>query len=284
MNFSNEEITRGHQIFGLQEDYRGYAYFDSVFVRGKQAEGEEGEKEVEKDWSSFGIVDMSVMKEIVHKKSLMKSSRFAGKVDDNRVSKKSDSINLDYSENLNDISGNYEIPSEIQKVRRKSQQDLIQCYTSLSSDSEAHSARAKPRFDIEMKRALRLLKKFYKKLFKSDNYKIVQRRYVNCDTYRVSISMKSMLLSIFPQELVTDDLAYYTIGILGIKKPSEFHCREQTRREIKEFRKTINRFTQKQLLIAMQSDSLKVLVRLCISCFDDHSASILQQALDLEPE
>ncbi|CAI2378482.1 unnamed protein product [Moneuplotes crassus] len=151
---------------------------------------------------------------------------------------------------------------------------------SFASVVKKSTSRKRVRADAEIKRALRLVKKHLKKLFKSKNSKIIQKRYVNCTPYQIYERMRLTLQSIISEELLADDLVYYAIGILSLKKPSELDCKQKVKKEISDFDETITKFTYKKLENTMQSNSLRVLLRYMTSQTDEATVETLEHMLD----
>ncbi|CAI2362054.1 unnamed protein product [Moneuplotes crassus] len=109
----------------------------------------------------------------------------------------------------------------------------------------SNSSKEKTRGDMEVKKAFRLIRKFYKNLFKSNNSEIVRKRYTNCDSSQLFLGMRNMLQTIMPDDLITDDIVHYTIGILGIIKKHKLECSEALKQEVADFLETSRHFTIK---------------------------------------
>lgn len=89
------------------------------------------------------------------------------------------------------------------------------------SDSSGKAAPDYNRKDIVYKAAVRLLKRFYKNIFKNKNLEIVKRRYVNCTSEQIFARMKETLEQFLPEEEITPDLVQFTMGITCVVKPKK---------------------------------------------------------------
>ncbi|CAI2373660.1 unnamed protein product [Moneuplotes crassus] len=152
----------------------------------------------------------------------------------------------------------------------------------LPSDTKISAPRRRVRADAKLKKALRFAKNHIKKLFKAKNSKIIHKRYVNCTLEEMYVRMRLTLQSIISEELLVDDLVYYTIGILNLKKPTKLDCKKKVKGEILMFNETLKKFTYRKLEETMQSSSLRVLLRYIISQADESIAETLEHLLDAE--
>ncbi|CAI2372945.1 unnamed protein product [Moneuplotes crassus] len=140
----------------------------------------------------------------------------------------------------------------------------------------------KQRSDSKIKSALRFIKRFIKKFFKTMNSQIIERRYVNCSPIKIFETMRSTLSNIVSEELLVDDLVYFTIGILKIKKPFQLDCKQTIRKEISDFIEMSANFTYKKMQRALQSNYLRVLCRSILPQVDRSIAETLEQVLNFE--
>ncbi|CAI2376569.1 unnamed protein product [Moneuplotes crassus] len=182
------------------------------------------------------------------------------------------------TENINQLSTAYSEKESAKETYPKAF-NITKCCQQLGKPI---NSRPKFRPDAEMKKALISVKKFIKRLFKSMNSEIIQRRYINCSISQIFVSMRHTLLNVIPEELLADDLVYYTVGILSIKKPSDLDCKQKIKREIFDFIETNKRFTNKKFKKTIQSNSLRILCRYMIPQVDESTAGILRQALDFD--
>lgn len=72
--------------------------------------------------------------------------------------------------------------------------------TACASEFFTKCVKGTGRKDVAYKSAIRLLKRFYKNIFKNKNLEIVKRRYVNCSQETIFSTMKSTLAEILPEE------------------------------------------------------------------------------------
>ncbi|CAI2362314.1 unnamed protein product [Moneuplotes crassus] len=141
----------------------------------------------------------------------------------------------------------------------------------------SNSSKEKTRGDMEVKKAFRLIRKFYKNFFKSNNSEIVRKRYTNCDSSQLFIGMRNMLQIIMPDDLITDDIVHYTIGILGIIKKHKLECSEALKQEVADFLETSRHFTIKKLKFLLKSKRLQTLCRAFITQNNGPMTQILQK-------
>ncbi|CAI2361758.1 unnamed protein product [Moneuplotes crassus] len=243
-------------------------------------------KEAEQDWSSFGIINSSLLLQKWTQEGLIS-------IDEDK-SKLTSVNNEDYlKEAGNENQSNSQIKSKVYKkdhsitelaneILKGDQQCVFNFNknTQVSHKLETHKKRE--RADAKIKKALRFTKNYIKKLFKSMNPMIAHKRYVNCSAMKIFGRMKLTLSSILSEDLLADDLVYYTIGILGLKKSSHLNCKQKIKREISDFLGTNRTFTYKKLKKTLQSSSFRVLCRYMISQADETIVESLEQVLDLE--
>ncbi|CAI2367764.1 unnamed protein product [Moneuplotes crassus] len=130
-----------------------------------------------------------------------------------------------------------------------------------SSPKQKKSPKMRGRLDIKKKKALRDVRKFYKDSFKSKNVEIMKQRYINCSFEMIFEGTQWTLMDAIPQEFVTDELVYYTIGILGIKKLSEINCSNKLKNEISQYFEAVRRFTLRSFNFTIKSDNFVTLCR-----------------------
>lgn len=115
------------------------------------------------------------------------------------------------------------------------------------------------RTDIIFKSSLRLVRNKLRSLFKSQNKSIVKLRYVNCRTKKIFKHMKETLSQVLPQELISDSLIYYWIGILKLKDFKRISCPDSVKQEIQKFLWWVSKFTKTKFHLVMDSEYYKVL-------------------------
>ncbi|CAI2382449.1 unnamed protein product [Moneuplotes crassus] len=117
------------------------------------------------------------------------------------------------------------------------------------------------RSDTVHKSALRRFKRFYKKLFKTQNISIVKKRYANCKVRLLFNKMLKTLKTIIPEECITDDVIYLAMGIIGLKDPSALPCSPTVLQEILDIVDCARRFSKKKYESCLRSESFKVLLQ-----------------------
>ncbi|CAI2364947.1 unnamed protein product [Moneuplotes crassus] len=172
-------------------------------------------------------------------------------------------------------------PIELNSQTPISKEETKDCCTSPKSKSLKKKAarRTRPRADLCLKKTLRDVKKFYVQLFKAQNPEIVKRRYVNCKIEMVFENMQWTLMDLMPSDLITDDLVYYSIGILSIKSLDDLDCSKSVKIEISTYLATIRNFTIKGFNEVMKSTLFRSLCVPVILQGDKESARILQDKL-----
>lgn len=116
------------------------------------------------------------------------------------------------------------------------------------------------RKDLFYKSALRKLRRFYKSIFKAQNLDVVRRRYINCSTEYLYESMLLTLQSMISEEYLTEDLVYFTIGITGLRKPSDLPCTLHIRQEISEIVNWASTFSVIKFQRWLSSESFQTLL------------------------
>ncbi len=74
------------------------------------------------------------------------------------------------------------------------------------------------REDVIYKASIRMMRKFYRDLFKKENRRIVRKRYVNCRPSQIFQKLKSTLSDKIPEAQLTKEVVYFTMGITNLKK------------------------------------------------------------------
>ncbi|CAI2382950.1 unnamed protein product [Moneuplotes crassus] len=133
------------------------------------------------------------------------------------------------------------------------------------------------RRDVVYKSALRKLRRFFKNIFKTQNLDIVGRRYINCRIGYLYQKMYQTLTTVIPEGYITDELVYFTMGIAGIRKPSELPCSNQIRQEIKAIMSCASTFSQKKYQRCLRSESFQTLIQ---NASETQGASWAREVLD----
>ncbi|CAI2376019.1 unnamed protein product [Moneuplotes crassus] len=158
---------------------------------------------------------------------------------------------------------------------------LIFSPPTLSDNQSCH--KLKPvRKDVRLKPLLRMVRKYFRDIFKSQNAKIVRKRYINCRANEISLCMEALLAELFPQLEITEDLIYYTMGILNLRTIQRLSCNQSVKDEISDFQLCCKKFSQKRLTKAMQSKSLKVLCGYLVENCEDPKMDALREELGSE--
>ncbi|CAI2386211.1 unnamed protein product [Moneuplotes crassus] len=260
------------------QNSRSCNYYGNVFMT---SIGQEKDREMMQDWSAFGIIDPLLLRKTLNQalKSYPEKTQFGkGNLNGMNIPQ------LAYDQNELEINDSpLNSSSEMEMKAQDQQKENSNNQRSYKKNRRAKRGRkAKPRLDAEIKQALRFVKKFMKKLFRSLNIKITNERYINCTPMQIFEAMKTTLITIIPGDLLAGDLVYYTVGILNLKKPSELGCKQKIKKEISIFKETSSNFTYKRLKKSMQSSSLRILCRFILSQASDHIGVALRKALKIE--
>ncbi|CAI2379974.1 unnamed protein product [Moneuplotes crassus] len=137
----------------------------------------------------------------------------------------------------------------------------------------------KRRKDIEYKFILRLLRKFYKNLFKQDHSRIVARRFINCRIHEVLPKVRATLQGRISEALITDRLITFTIGMIGLKKPTDLDCSDSLKSEVANFLECLRSFSHDKIQKALHSTSLRVLCEYFLDNCDCPQTSYLREDL-----
>jgi len=60
-------------------------------------------------------------------------------------------------------------------------------------------------------------------------------------------------------ENVTEDLVYYTIGILNIKESNDLPCSDEVKAQIEDFLLCVRKFSKKKYITVFKSQNFRVL-------------------------
>ncbi|CAI2369717.1 unnamed protein product [Moneuplotes crassus] len=135
------------------------------------------------------------------------------------------------------------------------------------------------RRDVAYKSAIRLLRTFYRNLFKIQNPDIVQKTYQKSTLEHVYERVHAMLAELIPPESFTRDLVYYTIGMVGIKKASELPCCWGIKTQITTFQRCTKKFSRIRFDNALESENLRTLARCLVQELDDARVNIFIEEL-----
>ncbi|CAI2382405.1 unnamed protein product [Moneuplotes crassus] len=156
----------------------------------------------------------------------------------------------------------------------------IQTHSTPTISENTSSRKLKPaRKDVLQKPLLRMVRRYFRDIFKSQNTKIVRKRYINCRAKEISLCMKHLLSELFPQLEITEDLIYYTMGILNLRTIQRLSCSRSVKDEISDFQLCCKKFSQKRLTKAMQSKSLRVLCGYLVENCEDPKMETLREEL-----
>ncbi|CAI2363510.1 unnamed protein product [Moneuplotes crassus] len=135
------------------------------------------------------------------------------------------------------------------------------------------------RRDVAYKSAIRLLRKFYRDIFKTQNPDIIQKTYQKSTLEHVYERVHAMMAELIPPESFTRDLVYYTIGMVGIKKASELPCCWAIKTQITTFQRCTRQFSRTRFDNALESENLKTLARCLVQELDDPRVNIFIEEL-----
>ncbi|CAI2374185.1 unnamed protein product [Moneuplotes crassus] len=132
------------------------------------------------------------------------------------------------------------------------------------------------RRDVAYKSALRLVKRYFKNTYKNHILDISEKRQKTLSIDAVCTMMHNILSSLIPYEFLTMDLAYYTIGITGIRNTSALPCSSLIQNEISSFQVCASTFSQQKFLRALDSESLITLCCYITQKSNDPRLSVLR--------
>ncbi|CAI2385046.1 unnamed protein product [Moneuplotes crassus] len=153
------------------------------------------------------------------------------------------------------------------------------CCTPTIPNKSSRSMKASKRRDVAYKSAIRLLRRFFKNTFKQKNKDIVKRRYYNCTMEYIYARVYDMLEELIPQEDLTKELVYYTIGIIDIRKDSESSYSNAIKRQITALKDCRQQFSRSRFNKAFMSKSLRALARCLVQNHGDPRVSIFKEEL-----
>ncbi|CAI2384577.1 unnamed protein product [Moneuplotes crassus] len=124
--------------------------------------------------------------------------------------------------------------------------------------------------------ALRFLRKFFLKFYKSRNKSIIRKRYVNCLPTEISESVEATLKQLLAADIVTKDLVDYTKGILGLRDSIRMKSKAGIKQQVLIFQDTARNFSTSKFKQAMNSACLQTLCRCLAENSDDPRAQDLE--------
>ena len=166
------------------------------------------------------------------------------------------------------------------EVKSENQKEEISLYEPSSPSHSRKSKGSSRRRDVENKASIRLIRRFYRDLFKSHNKSIVRRRYTNCKIKQIYYNMYKTLENKIPEELLTEDLVYFTIGILTLKESSKLRCTKEVKEDITDFLNCVRNYTKIRYLSILKSPKVKTLWKYIIEALpEDPNAKLLSQQI-----
>ena len=167
----------------------------------------------------------------------------------------------EYQEDLFFPSFQPEEPSKLITVREDTQDASVSKPEDSDYDVFIKQTKAinKRRSDVQYKASIRLVRRYYKDLFKAKNQKIVKKRYINCQVEDIYENMKKTLQGRIPQEFITEDLIYYTIGILNLREVNDLPCSPEVRIEIEKLLSCVRNFSKFKYVKAFKSMNFRIL-------------------------
>ncbi|CAI2376840.1 unnamed protein product [Moneuplotes crassus] len=165
-------------------------------------------------------------------------------------------------------------------LKKKNFSRDTQSYFSLVASEISSCEPSKPvRKDLNQKASLRMLRRYYRNSFKSKNIEIVRKRYIHCSDEYIYQRMRVFLEILMPQEDLSDNLIYFTTGIISLREVSSLPCSQAIKEEIKMFHLCCRSFSQRRFTIAMQSESLRSLCSHLIENSNNPAVENLRQKL-----
>ncbi|CAI2386309.1 unnamed protein product [Moneuplotes crassus] len=135
------------------------------------------------------------------------------------------------------------------------------------------------RKDVAYKTAIRILKRFFKNTYKSQNRDINERDHKMLSIEDICTRMQSLLASFIPQELLTQDLVYYTIGITGIKSIPNIPSMLAIQKEVTDFKSCAQAFSMKKFEKTLSSESFITLCCYISQKSNDPRTSVLRDGI-----
>ncbi|CAI2375689.1 unnamed protein product [Moneuplotes crassus] len=129
------------------------------------------------------------------------------------------------------------------------------------------------------KSTLRRIRKFFRNLFKTNNRDLVSKRYSNCKISHLYERLRKTLTRILPEEVVTKEMIYFTMGLINIKKISELPCSLATKSEVSAFLASTRIFSYKKLRKALESPTCRALCWCFVNNSEDPKVGFLTEVL-----
>ena len=73
------------------------------------------------------------------------------------------------------------------------------------------------RKDVQLKHAIRGLRKYFRTQFKTHSTGLTRRRYINCKPKEIFSGVKHLLQSVLKIQSFDEDLVFYLMGILNVR-------------------------------------------------------------------
>ncbi|CAI2359710.1 unnamed protein product [Moneuplotes crassus] len=178
------------------------------------------------------------------------------------------------------------LPSQVQKIPiPKCEKTLGTMKSASSADEELSCIResSSGRKDVKLKTALRLVKRLFKNIFKFKNHELVEKRFVNCEMDEVCDSMRAMLAEIFDANDLTDDLLYYTIGIVNPKWKARLDCGPELKTQIGMFHRCCQTFSMQRIRKLLKCRNFRTLCAHLTQVLEDPRVDILRKILETNP-
>ena len=148
---------------------------------------------------------------------------------------------------------------EVKEVRSENQKEEISLYEPSCLNFSESSKTDKRRKDVKYKASIRFIRRFYRDLFKTHNKSIVRRRYTNCKIKDIYYTMYKTLENKVPEELLTEDVVYFTIGILSLKETSKLRCTTEVKEDISNFLTCVRNYTKIGYFSVLKSPRVQIL-------------------------
>jgi hypothetical protein len=113
------------------------------------------------------------------------------------------------------------------------------------------------RVDIDLKKSIRTLRRYFRNQFKNSHPELVSRRVVNCTSTEVYVAVKDTLINKLHFQDCNKELVYYLVGILNLKSLRSTKLRNSLKQEVDKFLECVRKFSKARFFNVMKSKLLK---------------------------
>lgn len=115
--------------------------------------------------------------------------------------------------------------------------------------------------DVDLKAAIRMVRRHYHKLFREVNPQVLRRRISKTKNWLIFKGVNKVLGEIFPKELCTKELCKFVVGICKLKPMDKFKFKEDIEKQIRDYLNWAEAYSYSKLLGLLNSPLFRTLWR-----------------------